>query len=224
MTETDMTTHRPALEATPGPVSLDHLRTALRAPLPGLPAQMQMSPDPRPGTERILDPDLDCRRAAVLVLLYPGDGGLRLVLTRRTDVVENHRGQISFPGGSLDPGETIEQAALREAEEELGVNPAEPELLGRLSPLYIQHSGFCVFPVVAHVGARPVFTPSPHEVAEVIEASLTHLLSPATRGEETWQLRGAPVQVPFYAVGPHKVWGATAMMLSELLALLQTEQ
>jgi 8-oxo-dGTP pyrophosphatase MutT (NUDIX family) len=184
---------------------------------------MRMAPDPRPESERILDPNLNCRHAAVLALLYPGAEGLSVVLTRRTEVVENHRGQISFPGGSLDPGETAETAALREAQEELGIEPREPEILGRLSPLYIPHSGFCVFPVVAYVARRPQFSANPHEVAEVIEIPLAHLLAPATCCLEIRELRGVPAQVPFYAVGSNKVWGATAMMLSELLTLFPAE-
>lgn len=191
-------------------------------PLPGLPVQMGMSPAPRPGTERILDPHLDCRRAGVLVLFYPYGAGatLHLVLTRRTNSVESHRGQISFPGGSLDPNEDAIGAALREAQEELGVDPAGPTVLGQLSPLYIPPSDFCIYPVVAYASTRPAFVPSPHEVAEVLEVPLAHLLSPATRCEEVWDIRGAPVRVPYYAFGEHKVWGATAMVLCELLALL----
>ena len=196
------------------------LRVGLRRPLPGLPAQMRMAPDPRPGTERILEPDLDCRHAAVLVLLYPGAEGLRLALTLRTDRVETHRGQISFPGGSLDRGETAEAAALREAQEELGIDPASLHVLGRLSSLYIPHSGFCVTPVVAYTRQRLRFTPNPGEVAEIIETPLEYLLAPETCCEETWELHGAPVQVPYYAVGPHKVWGATAMILAELAVIL----
>jgi 8-oxo-dGTP pyrophosphatase MutT (NUDIX family) len=212
------------------------LREALRHPLPGLPVQMGMAPVPRPGTERILDPDLECRRAGVLALLYPlypveratRPGGashvteeeLCLALTRRTDAVDNHRGQISLPGGSLDPGETAQEAALREAWEELGVDPARLELLGALSPLYIPPSGFCIYPTVAYAPRRPAFVPNPAEVAEVLEPSLAHLLDPATRQEETWEIRGQPVRVPFYLVGHHKVWGATAMVLCELLTLI----
>ncbi len=202
--------------------TLARLRAALSQPLPGLPVQLAMSPQPRPGTDRILDPNLDCRRAGVLVLIYPCGDEPCVVLTRRTDALDNHRGQISFPGGSLDPGEDAIAAALREGWEELGIAPARLEVIGALSPLYIPPSGFCVYPTVALVATRPDFIPNPHEVAEVIEAPLALLLAPATRREELWEIRGAPVRVPFYAVGHHKVWGATAMVLCELLSLLQT--
>jgi 8-oxo-dGTP pyrophosphatase MutT (NUDIX family) len=180
---------------------------------------MDMAPRPRPFTERILDPNLNCRRAGVLALLYPHDGELHIVLTRRTDSVEDHRGQISFPGGSLDPGETAPAAALREGWEELGIDGGKVEVLGALSPLYIPPSGFCIYPTVAYTAERPRFVPNTEEVAEVIEVSLAHLLDPATRREEIWEIRGENVRVPFYAVGSHKVWGATAMVLCELLAL-----
>jgi 8-oxo-dGTP pyrophosphatase MutT (NUDIX family) len=182
---------------------------------------MGMAPAPRPGTERILDPTLNCRRAGVLVLLYPCGGDLSLVLTRRTDEVDTHRGQISFPGGSMDPGEDPIAAALREAREELAVDTASVEVLGELSPLYIPPSGFCIYPVVAHAAERPGFVPNAGEVAEVLEVSLAHLLDLGTRGEEIWPIRGEDVRVPFYRVGHHKVWGATAMVLCELLELIQ---
>lgn len=206
------------------PPWLSHLRAALSRPLPGLTVQLRMSPQPRTGAERILDPRLDCRRAGVLVLIYPCGDDACLVLTRRTDVLDTHRGQISFPGGSLDPGEDAATAALREGWEELAIDPARLEVIGALSPLYIPPSGFCIYPTVAVAAARPDFIPNPHEVAEIIEAPLAHLLAPNTRQEEVWEIRGAPVRVPFYAVGHHKVWGATAMVLCELLALLQPSE
>ena len=200
---------------------LNLLRAALARPLPGLSVQMGMAPVPRPGSDRIVDATLNCRRAGVLVLLYPCDGEFCLVLTRRTDVVDTHRGQISFPGGSMDPGEDAVSAALREAWEELAVDTEPLDVLGELSPLYIPPSGFCIYPVVAYAAERPNFVPNPGEVAEVLEVTLVHLLDPGTRGEEIWPIRGADVRVPFYRVGHHKVWGATAMVLCELLSLIQ---
>lgn len=208
-----------SLSATPTVIA--RLREALHRPLPGLPAQALMAPDPRPGTKLILEPSLDCRHAAVLALFYPCPckDDLCLVLTRRTESVESHRGQVSFPGGSMDPGEIPTETALREAHEELGVDPAGVEVLGELSRLYIPHSDFCVYPIVAYAPERPSFAPNSEEVAEVIEVPVSHLSARAAHGEEIWQIRGAPARVPFFTVGHHKVWGATAMMLSELLIL-----
>jgi 8-oxo-dGTP pyrophosphatase MutT (NUDIX family) len=202
------------------PLTLDQVSAALQRPLPGLSAQMRMSPQPRPGSERILDPFLDCRRAGVLLLLYPGADGLCLVLTRRTESVQSHQGQISLPGGSLEPGETAVEAAVREANEEVSVDRGALTILGQLSPLYIPPSGFCIYPVVAYAARRPAFVPSDIEVAEVIEEPLDHLLDSATCAEEIRQLRGQAVRVPFYRIGAHKVWGATAMVLCEFVALL----
>jgi len=225
-----------SLTALPEPVLL--LREALRRPLPGLQAQVRMAPEPRHGVDESANPDQEYRPAAVLVLIYPCGHGPRqaspepgnqttvsledlcLVLTLRTERVENHRGQISFLGGSMDPGEDATATALREAEEELGVDPHSMQILGSLSPLTIPHSRFCVWPVVAYAAQRPAFVPNGEEVAEVIQVEIAQLLAPSTRCEEVWQLHGGPVRVPYYAVGPHKVWGATAMMLGELLAVL----
>lgn len=196
------------------------LMERLRAPLPGLEAQMLMAPQPRPGTERILDPNLECRSAGVLVLLYPGKTELQLVLTRRSESVNSHQGQISFPGGATETGETSRDAAVREAWEELAIRPETLTLLGKLSPLYIPPSGFCIYPTVAYTDERPDFLPSPDEVAEVIEVPVAQFLAPRTRRVENWQRRGQPTKVPLYQVGPHKVWGATAMVLCELASLL----
>lgn len=204
--------------------TLVQVRRALQRPLPGFAAQQHMSPQPRPGSERILEPGLNCRHAGVLVLLYPGSTGeLTLVLTQRAETVHHHRGQISLPGGLVEAGETFVAAALREAYEELGIPSAAVEVLGVLSPVYIPHSGFCLHPVVGALSQRPTFVLCAGEVAAVIEAPLRKLLDPATVCYETWDLHGQPTRVPFYALGAHKVWGATAMILAELLALVSED-
>jgi 8-oxo-dGTP pyrophosphatase MutT (NUDIX family) len=145
-------------------------------------------------------------------------------LTRRTETVENHKGQISLPGGRREGEELIEQTALREAQEELGVAPCAVEVLGALTPLYIPPSDFCITPVVGWTGARPDWQPDAVEVAEVLEIPLRHLADPANLHKETWQPGELSMQVPYFLVRGHRVWGATAMVLSEFLALLDSER
>lgn len=158
----------------------------------------------------------------MLILVYPVHDVLYLVLTRRTDTVQNHKGQISLPGGAREDRETAADNALREANEELAIVPAGLEVLGTLTPVYVAASDYVITPVVAIAPHRPDFQPDPIEVMEVIEAPLSCLLDPAARQEEEREIRGIYAHVPFYAVGPHKVWGATAMILAEFAALLES--
>jgi len=128
--------------------------------------------------------------------------------------------QISLPGGRREGDEPIEQTALREAQEELGVVPRAVEVLGTLTPLYIPPSDFCITPVVGWTGTRPDWQPDAVEVAQVLEIPLRLLADPATVHRETWQRGELTVQVPYFMVRGHRVWGATAMVLSEFLAIL----
>jgi 8-oxo-dGTP pyrophosphatase MutT (NUDIX family) len=157
------------------------------------------------------------------VLLYPNgqEGELHLVLTRRTDTVGNHRGQISFPGGRVDPDDlSTAHTALREACEEIGVCERDVRLLGDLTPLYIPPSDFRIYPHVAYVPCRPEFRVQPAEVAELLEVPISHFLDASNSAQEEWFVSGAPRQIPYYLVGGHKVWGATAMVLAELAAVM----
>jgi 8-oxo-dGTP pyrophosphatase MutT (NUDIX family) len=162
-----------------------------------------------------------CKQAGVLILLYPRDGGLYFPLTRRPDHVEFHKGQISLPGGAQESGESLDQTALRETHEEIGVPTPEVELIGRLTPLFVPPSNFSIHPFVGWRPGPPAFRAEPTEVAELIEAPLHILLAPATAQVEEWEVRGGRWPVPFYRFGSHKVWGATAMILAEFVEMLR---
>lgn len=205
---------------------LDQVPAALALPeFDGHAAQQPMMPVSRvrfrPG-----DRDGSPRHGAVLVLLYCVDEQPYLVLTRRRDDLNSHAGQVSFPGGRIDGQETPAACALRETAEEIGIPPEQIRLLGQLTPLYIGPSDFEVQPFVGvYVGdGRPVFAPNPGEVAAIIEVPLAHLLDDSRRVAEQWQLRGMDVTVPFFFLDGHKVWGATAMMLSEFAERLRIVQ
>ncbi len=198
------------------------LERKLKGPKPGLRAQLKMVTSPRPGDKTYLDVGDACLKAAVLVLLYPGREKLHLVLTRRTSTVAHHQAQISFPGGRIDEGESTIKAAIREAQEELQIIPDSIRILGELTPLYVPPSNYCIYPVVAAARERPDFSPSPVEVAEVIELSVDHLLDETNIRTENWQLRGMNVHVPFYFFEGHKIWGATAMILAELTEIISS--
>lgn len=177
-------------------------------------AQHRMAPRPRSAYRPPPKPGHP-RTGAVLFLLYPQAGQLHFVLTRRTDTLDNHQGQISLPGGRQEPGETLAQTAIRETDEELGIDLKDSMMLGRLASLYIAPSDFDIHPFVALHPARPDFRPAPAEVAELLEVPVEDLLEPAVHQDEDWTIRGHGVWVPFYRIGEHKVWGATAMVLSE---------
>lgn len=187
-----------------------------------LAAQGKMAPVTRP-TQR---PDRlagSPRLGGVLALLFRRQNSMHIVLTRRHDDLPSHAGQISFPGGRNEAPESLLQTALRETEEEIGIASHALELLGTLTPIYIPPSDYEVHPFVAWYsnGDRPAFRAQPREVTQVIEAPLCTLLDPASRLEEMWQIGERQVLVPYFALGPHKVWGATAVMLSELIERLR---
>jgi 8-oxo-dGTP pyrophosphatase MutT (NUDIX family) len=203
-------------------VTLDEVRRALALPLPGRRAQVRMSPRPRPGDVFPLPPEIQPKEAGVLILLFPRRDDLGFFLTRRTDTVENHKGQISLPGGAQEKGESLVQTAVRETCEELNVDSARVQIVGGpLTPVYIPVSGFRVTVFVAFTPIRPAVTPEPDEVVEIIEAPLEMLVNTKTVEEEEWEIHGRQTIVPFFNVNGHKVWGATAMILGEFAEMLR---
>ena len=200
-----------------------NLEERLRRPLPGLPAQLRMMPvPPPPGQKTYTEVGDDCLQGAVLALLYPRGGKTHLIFIRRPQTVVHHKGQISFPGGHVEAGETRVQAAVREAQEEVGLIPETARVLGALTPLYIPPSGYCIYPFVAVTDSTPRFVPEPEEVDEILEIPVAHLLDENNARQETWTFEIGPREVPFYAFGPHKIWGATAMVLAELLEIFRS--
>ena len=213
----------PPLTLPPHPAFVEQVRERLREPLPGLEAQLRMGPPQRGAPEQWTEAQQHARRAAVLVLLYPFQNTTGLVLTQRHADLRDHSGQIAFPGGSIDGEETPVEAALREGWEEVGVDPKMPDVLGTMTDLYIPPSDFTVTPVVASIGERPVFRPQEEEVDTIIEVPLTALLDARSRRSALWTLQGREVEIPYFDFEGYEIWGATAMMLAELLALVRAE-
>ena len=191
----------------------------LSRPLPGAEAQLRLAPHPRRGWSAGRVPD-GLRRGAGLLLLYPRGGEAHVVLTLRDAQLPNHPGQISFPGGAVERGESDAQAALREAQEEIALDPTSVRVLGALTPLHIPVSGFALYPVVASCAVRPSMKPQTGEVQRLLEVSLADLADPSRLGTHHGQRDGRPRHVPFFAIEGFRVWGATAMVLAELLSLL----
>jgi 8-oxo-dGTP pyrophosphatase MutT (NUDIX family) len=143
-----------------------------------------------------------------------------MLLTVRSDTLDRHSGQVSLPGGIAEPGETFEQAALREAYEEVALPRDGVRVLGALTPLDIPVSQFRLHPIVAATFRRPPLVPSHGEVARILEVPMADLLDPRRRMETTRWRDGREVSVPIFRVAGAEIWGATAMVLAELLALL----
>lgn len=195
------------------------LRRMLGEPLPGLQAQLRMAPSHRSQLLAERD-DGSAREAAVLVLLE-NSADVSIILTERRHDLDSHPGQISFPGGRREPQETLLDTALREAAEEVSLESHSVEILGELTPLHVPPSNYVVHPFVGFAGRKLDLAPADNEVSLIIRASLAGLMDPQNSRTEERERYGAIVNIPYFNVGGHKVWGATAMMLAELIELLR---
>lgn len=195
----------------------------IKQPLPGEEAQFRMATAVRYNR---LPPPPDASKAGVLALLYPKSDEWHIVFIERASRYpqDRHRGQISFPGGRYEPtDETLEQTALREAEEEVGVDAGAVQILGKLTNLYIPVSNFLVYPYVGYVQERPGFIPDPSEVAAILEVPFEHFRTERNIRRMDMTVSGniRLKDVPYFDIGGKVLWGATAMMMSELLALAE---
>jgi len=161
------------------------------------------------------------RPAAVLVIVTMQNDHAALVLTRRDGHLREHSGEIAFPGGRLEADETAQAGALREAHEELGIAASHLEIIGHLHSIYVPRSNHSVVPVMAWAATIPPMTPNPSEVAEVFLAPITDLLRADALVYEEREIRGESVIVPYFQVHNHRVWGATALMICDLVARIR---
>jgi 8-oxo-dGTP pyrophosphatase MutT (NUDIX family) len=170
----------------------------------------------RGGIERPAPVDT-LRESAVLVALVDGPEGAEVLLTRRSQTLSSHRGEISFPGGRVDPGETFEAAALREAHEEVALDPVVAQVRGRLDPISTMVSRSYIVPVVATLVGRPSLHPAVGEVDRIMWVPLAELTRSDTFREEVWQIDGDTRPIFFFELDDETIWGATARVLHQLL-------
>jgi 8-oxo-dGTP pyrophosphatase MutT (NUDIX family) len=196
------------------------LRARLAGTLPGIEAQLRFAPPLLQTAWRTGQFPAQSRVAAALLLLYPGADGPAVALTVRGSGLKRHAGQISLPGGATDPGETLVEAALREATEEIGVEPAAVRVLGELTPVHVLVSGFTLHPIVGIADARPDFRAAEGEVQEILEVALSDLRDASRIRLGTRIREGIAVEYPYFDLLGHQVWGATAMVLGEFICLL----
>lgn len=198
------------------------LRNKLQEDLPGWKAQRLMATHLH--REQRAMPRSDARRAGIMILFYPQYHTFYMPLILRPTYSGVHSGQVAFPGGKMEETDRdIVETALRETHEEIGVVIDDSQVIGQLSDIYIPPSNSLVTPVVALFEEKPVYHINPHEVVEVIDISLDDLINPDHRKVVQIDIPGRGiVDAPSYQINGHTIWGATAMMISELLALLNS--
>lgn len=196
---------------------IQNIEKQLQKPLPGRAAHLKMAPSSRLNNLEFL-PNERTRKSAILILFYPYLNEIYLPLILRPAYDGVHGGQMAFPGGRMEKeDESLIRTALREAQEEIGVKLTDIKVLGTLTEQFIPPSNFFVLPVIGYLTHKPDFYPDAREVDKVIELTLPEIQDPSIVGVNILNVRGVEVQAPFYNIQDNHVWGATAMMIAELL-------
>lgn len=201
---------------------IDKVQKQLNLPLPGENAQFQMAPISR---ERIKDVNFEVlkpKKSAVLVLIFPSENKINTILIQRPSYKGVHSAQVAFPGGKFEDKDIqLQNTALRETNEEIGIEPEKIKLIGRLSEVYINPSNFLVSPFIGFMNENPLFKADEREVEKIITTDIFKLNDPAIKGFKSIQhSSGYTIRSPFYDIEGYTVWGATAMMISELNAVI----
>ena len=199
---------------------IEKLKSHCTEDLPGELAQREMLAKPRIKVD-FSNLEEHAIPSAVLILLYQDGDDVHFFLTERTEHVQHHKGQISLPGGSWEIGEHLHETAMRETEEEIGVPMDDIQIIAELTPLFVKVTGYMIHPFVGVINYKPTLVIHEGEVSNDFSVSLSDLLDPMNTKMELWTIRGAPVDVPFFQFGKYKVWGATAMILSEFKYCLE---
>jgi 8-oxo-dGTP pyrophosphatase MutT (NUDIX family) len=199
---------------------VNRIKTNLKLELPGAKAQDRMAPATRSTGLYSTAPNVATLQSAVLISLIPKDDTVNTVLIKRTVYRGAHSGQVSFPGGKQEQSDvSLIHTALREAQEEIGIIPSSVELLGTLTPLFIPVSNLIVLPVVGCIASPKKFHLNLHEVEYTIMANLMDFKNDDYKSVRTICINNKPISAPYYKVGKEVVWGATAMIISELTEL-----
>lgn len=204
---------------------IDILRMEILKGLPGKAVQWQMASSDRVKKSFPKVPGKNARKSAVLILLYPYKGSVHTVFMQRPEYNGIHSGQISFPGGKVElSDENIIQTAIREANEETGVNRETISVIDKLTPLFIPVSNTLVTPVVGWTIKKPVFRHQPEEVVFLIEAEIKRLLDHSVIKIKPFEIKGDMIDIKYFDYEGHVIWGATAMILNELLTLIKRSE
>lgn len=193
-----------------------------------------LSEKPLPGHEEIMrqmspyrlkvkvEPNASTRRSAVLMMFYPKGEDIFLPLILRPQYDGVHGGQMAFPGGRVElKDKDIQATALREAQEEIGIKATDVKIIKNLTELFIPPSNMFCQPVVGYMASRPDFYPDEREVAGIFEVSITEILDPSIVQVRTVEIRGVKLETPCFVIQDQIVWGATALMIAELIEVLK---
>jgi 8-oxo-dGTP pyrophosphatase MutT (NUDIX family) len=199
------------------------LKNRLKDPLPGNDAHMKMASMVRTNELKNIANSSNAILSSVLILLYRDRYTMKTIFILRQSYDGVHSGQVSFPGGRKEETDvSLLDTALREANEEVNVDPSKVEILGTLSEMYIPPSNYLVLPVIGYQDFPPEFIPEKSEVAEIIETDLSFLFDKNLLKETLLDVKGYKIQAPYFDIDGHIVWGATAMILSELKEVIES--